>query len=116
MDQLNELYTQYGYHATYNSYYICRSVLSVSYPIIFVTTICQGATCHRPHLWRHPQGKNAALPQIAAPVSQLLQDGKYPTTLAGVKVRSVRDVTTGYDNAYPDNKSQLPQQVRTGNC
>lgn len=49
--------------------------------------------------------------QLIASIFNKIRE-EYPTTLGGVKVRSVRDATTGFDNAYADKKSRLPIQVR----
>ncbi|GMI24485.1 hypothetical protein TeGR_g11307 [Tetraparma gracilis] len=37
-----------------------------------------------------------------------LRSPAYPSTLAGFKIKSVRDLTTGFDSAQPDNKATLP--------
>jgi phosphomannomutase len=46
----------------------------------------------------------AAIPTVFA---RLRKDGKYATSIAGVPVKSVRDLTTGYDSAQPDGKAVL---------
>lgn len=40
-----------------------------------------------------------------------LEDGSYPTTIAGVRVASVRDLGVGIDTARPDGKAVLPSSA-----
>jgi len=78
-DQLKTIYEIYGYHVSENSYYICRD------------------------------------PEIIKSIFDALrsyggEENAYPTSLMGGKynVTSVRDLTTGFDSAQPDNKPLLP--------
>ena len=36
------------------------------------------------------------------------EGGNYPQEFGPYKVKYVRDLTTGFDNSYPDNKATLP--------
>eukprot|EP00163_Fabomonas_tropica_P015131 TRINITY_DN275_c0_g2_i6.p2 TRINITY_DN275_c0_g2~~TRINITY_DN275_c0_g2_i6.p2 ORF type:complete len:164 (+),score=48.79 TRINITY_DN275_c0_g2_i6:165-656(+) len=36
-----------------------------------------------------------------------MQDGTYPTALGSYKITGVRDLTTGYDSNYQDNKARM---------
>nr|CDJ80740.1 Alpha-D-phosphohexomutase domain containing protein [Haemonchus contortus] len=48
-------------------------------------------------------------PDVTASLfNSLRSDLKYPETIGPHKVKSVRDLTTGYDNSQPDNKAVLP--------
>eukprot|EP00043_Microstomoeca_roanoka_P008917 m.85512 g.85512 ORF g.85512 m.85512 type:complete len:598 (-) comp14428_c0_seq1:532-2325(-) len=82
VDCLDDLYKLYGYHCTYNSYFICREQTTID--AIF-----------------------ARIRHFVEPEAETMT---YPTVVAGVQVLSVRDVTFGTDSAFPDNKCRLPQQ------
>ncbi|EGD74895.1 hypothetical protein PTSG_07123 [Salpingoeca rosetta] len=83
VDCLNDLYTKYGYHCTFNSYYICGEQATID--AIFSRI-------------RHYDGGDASGAVV------------YPSVVADVQVLSVRDVTLGTDSAQPDGKCLLPQQ------
>lgn len=77
-EQLDEIYKEYGYHISDNSYYICHDPDLIKE--IFEKI-------------RNYNGK------CTYPTSIL--NGKYT-------IENVRDLTTGYDNSQPDNKAVLP--------
>ncbi|XP_076635397.1 phosphoglucomutase 2 [Colletes latitarsis] len=78
-DKLDEIYAQYGYHISKNSYWICHEPDVIK--IIFERL------------------RNYAGEPNTYPTSIL--DGKY-------SIIGVRDLTTGYDNTKPENKALLP--------
>ena len=80
LDKLDELYARYGYHANNASYFICR--------------------------------EQSTIDRIFSKIRTGGSEGSkgYPSTIAGVAVDVVRDVTTGYDSSTPDNVSDLPVQ------
>ncbi|XP_053987692.1 glucose 1,6-bisphosphate synthase-like [Hylaeus volcanicus] len=78
-DKLNEIYTQYGYHISKNSYWICHEADIIKR--IFERL-------------RNYNGEPNTYPAN-------ILDGKYP-------IIGVRDLTTGYDNTKPENKAVLP--------
>lgn len=78
-DKLQEIYTEYGYHISDNSYWICHEPDTIK--MIFERL-------------RNYSGKSNTYP------SGILE-GKYIIT-------GIRDLTTGYDNTKPDNKAVLP--------
>ncbi|XP_050305471.1 phosphopentomutase [Anthonomus grandis grandis] len=77
-DQLDEIYDKYGFHLSLNSYYFC----------------------HEPKV----------INQIFERIRNLNGPKKYPTGILNekFKITAVRDLTTGYDNAQPDNRAVLP--------
>ncbi|KAK6636317.1 hypothetical protein RUM43_009976 [Polyplax serrata] len=78
--KLNELYLQYGQHVTLNSYYVCYDPKIIN-SIFF-------------RLRNFKESNNKSYPQS-------ILNGKY-------QVCGVRDLTTGYDDFYPDKKARLP--------
>ncbi|GAA6013575.1 hypothetical protein JCM10207_004779 [Rhodosporidiobolus poonsookiae] len=90
---LDSLYYEYGYHATSNSYFICRdpkktdrifSELRFGKPDVDLST--------------------------AAPTSLLLRPGGPSSTLAALPLTYLRDLTLGYDSTAPapDHTPALP--------
>ncbi|KAL0267139.1 UNVERIFIED_CONTAM: hypothetical protein PYX00_009491 [Menopon gallinae] len=79
-DKLRELYMLYGQHITLNSYYICHDPSTINR--IF----------HR--LRNFAEETNKSYPKS-------ILRGKYV-------ICGVRDLTTGYDDSYPDLKARLP--------
>ncbi|CAH1101312.1 unnamed protein product [Psylliodes chrysocephalus] len=77
-EQLEEIYTKYGYHVTLNSYYICHEPLVIKR--IFERI-------------RNIRGENI--------YPESILNGKY-------KIINVRDLTTGYDDNQSDKKAVLP--------
>ncbi|KAI0371790.1 phosphoglucomutase first 3 domain-containing protein [Pilatotrama ljubarskyi] len=80
---LNELYERYGYFQTSNSYFVCTE----------------------------PQTINAIFARLRNYDGSATQDGMphYPTTIAGLEVTRVRDLTVGYDSGNPPSyKPTLP--------
>ncbi|XP_031839249.1 phosphoglucomutase 2 isoform X2 [Nomia melanderi] len=78
-EKLNEIYAQYGYHISKNSYWICHEPDTIK-------TIFERL--------RNYTGEPNTYPTC-------ILDGKY-------SVIGVRDLTTGYDNTKPENKAILP--------
>ncbi|EZA54197.1 Phosphoglucomutase-2 [Ooceraea biroi] len=78
-DKLQEIYTEYGYHISDNSYWICHEPDTIK--MIFERL-------------RNYSGKPDTYPTG-------ILEGKYIIT-------GIRDLTTGYDNTKPDNKAVLP--------
>ncbi|XP_034255571.1 phosphoglucomutase-2 [Thrips palmi] len=78
-DQLNEVYNQYGFHLCKNSYYIC----------------------HKPEVTKKifERLRNTANAPKTYPTGLL--EGKY-------KVKSVVDLTVGFDSSRPDGQPLLP--------
>ncbi|CAG8479629.1 5799_t:CDS:2 [Acaulospora colombiana] len=88
-DYLEELYQNYGYFLTDNSYFICHSQPTMDEIFDKIR-----------------YGENPTKPSDSDyPYSYQLS---YPTTLAGYKVTYVRDLTIGYDTSRPDKKPTLP--------
>ncbi|XP_011502643.1 PREDICTED: glucose 1,6-bisphosphate synthase [Ceratosolen solmsi marchali] len=79
IDKLNEIYSEYGYHISDNSYWICHEQETIK--SIF-------------NRLRNFDDKANTYPTC-------ILEGKYP-------IRSVRDLTTGYDNTQPGNRAVLP--------
>ncbi|XP_059470245.1 phosphopentomutase [Neocloeon triangulifer] len=79
LKKLNEIYTQYGYHISLNSYYLCYDPVTIKTLFDKLRTI---------------EGKTDSYPQS-------ILNGKY-------KIVGVRDLTTGFDSTQPDNKAILP--------
>ncbi|XP_065342241.1 phosphopentomutase [Cloeon dipterum] len=79
LKKLNDIYTEYGYHISLNSYYLCYEPPTIKKLFDQLRTI---------------GGKTNSYPDS-------ILDGKY-------KVVSVRDLTTGYDTSQPGNKAILP--------
>ncbi|KAI0670669.1 phosphoglucomutase first 3 domain-containing protein [Trametes maxima] len=80
---LKELYERYGYFQTSNSYFLCTE----------------------------PQTINTIFARLCNYDGQASPGGTphYPTTLAGLEVTSVRDLTVGYDSSNPPSyKPALP--------
>ncbi|KAK2704286.1 hypothetical protein QYM36_016624 [Artemia franciscana] len=77
-DKLLEIYKQYGYHVSLNSYYICheQSIIKKIFERL-----------------RNFYGPNT--------YPKSIMQGKY-------SISSVRDLTTGYDDSMPDKKAILP--------
>ncbi|KAK4320745.1 hypothetical protein Pmani_008402 [Petrolisthes manimaculis] len=77
-DKLQDIYKTYGYHVNNNSYYICHDQAVISRMF---------------EKMRNFNGSNT-----------------YPETVGGSKfqVKSVRDLTTGYDSSQPDKRAVLP--------
>ncbi|XP_029048774.1 phosphoglucomutase-2 [Osmia bicornis bicornis] len=78
-DKLNEIYIQYGYHISKNSYWIC-------YEPDVIKKIFERLRTY--------SGKSNTYPVD-------ILKGKYTIT-------GVRDLTTGYDNTQPEKKAVLP--------
>ncbi|KAF8567178.1 hypothetical protein P879_04659 [Paragonimus westermani] len=76
---LESVYSKYGYHITNNSYYFCYDPLKIS------------AMFERIRHW----------PDNPGPAG-------YPQALGRFRIVGIRDLTTGYDTAYPDLKARLP--------
>ncbi|KAA3676427.1 phosphoglucomutase / phosphopentomutase [Paragonimus westermani] len=76
---LQSVYSKYGYHITNNSYYFCYDPLKIS------------AMFERIRHW----------PDKPGPAG-------YPQALGRFRIVGIRDLTTGYDTAYPDLKARLP--------
>ncbi|VDP83502.1 unnamed protein product [Echinostoma caproni] len=74
-DRLVKIYQQYGFHVTNNSYYFCHEPAKIN------------AMFERIRHWPHNP----------SPVG-------YPQQLGRFRIVGVRDLTTGYDDAYPDLK------------
>ncbi|XP_055548349.1 phosphopentomutase isoform X2 [Wyeomyia smithii] len=79
-DKLNELYDIYGYHCTITSYHFCYEPVTIERIFNRIRTMDSDAG-------GYPKAVGA--------------NGKYV-------VQSVRDLTTGYDSAQPDEKALLP--------
>lgn len=110
VDKLEELYKLYGYHYTLNSYFICHEAPviasifrrirnfggvegKVSFEaIVFITELLKELELNIEYLF-------SIVFTLQYPTSIL--DGKYT-------IQSVRDLTTGYDSAQPDQKATLP--------
>ncbi|KAL3269659.1 hypothetical protein HHI36_008721 [Cryptolaemus montrouzieri] len=77
-DKLEEIYKTYGYHISLNSYFIC-------YYSHVINSVFERI--------RNYEGPNT-----------------YPKTILNGKytIKSVRDLTTGYDDSQPDKKAVLP--------
>ncbi|KAF6775197.1 hypothetical protein AHF37_05794 [Paragonimus kellicotti] len=73
---LESVYSKYGYHITNNSYYFCYDPLKIS------------AMFERIRHWPDNPG-------LAG----------YPQALGRFRIVGIRDLTTGYDTAYPDSKA-----------
>ncbi|TPP64290.1 Phosphoglucomutase [Fasciola gigantica] len=78
-DRLVKIYHQYGYHVTNNSYYFCHE----------------------------PKKINAMFERIRHWPNNPSSVG-YPQQLGRFRIVGVRDLTTGYDDAYSDLKPRLP--------
>lgn len=76
---LQRIYCQYGYHISNNSYYFC-------YDPPKITTMFE-----RIRNW----------PDNPGPAG-------YPQALGRFRIVGIRDLTTGYDTAFPDLKARLP--------
>ncbi|KAB0802826.1 hypothetical protein PPYR_05012 [Photinus pyralis] len=76
--QLEEIYNEYGYHVSNNSYFICHE------PSVIKSLFERLRNFDGPNTY--PKG---------------LLNNKYP-------ISSVRDLTTGFDSSQPDNKAILP--------
>lgn len=85
-DHLDALYQKYGYFSMNTSYFFCDP-LSGKLGEIFS------------RLRNYPDTPGSAYP---------FTSHRYPTSVGGFKIASVRDVTYGYDSKYPDGKSILP--------
>ncbi|PIL23725.1 hypothetical protein GSI_13475 [Ganoderma sinense ZZ0214-1] len=81
--RLRELYEQYGFFQTSNSYFICTEPRTID------------------AIFARIRNFDGAAPTTGPP--------HYPRTLAGLEVTSVRDLTVGYDSANPPTyKPALP--------
>ncbi|CAK9830957.1 PGM2 [Anthophora retusa] len=78
-EKLNEIYTQYGYHISKNSYWICHE------PDV-IKKIFERLRTYHGELNTYPSS---------------ILNGKY-------SIVGIRDLTTGYDNTKPENKATLP--------
>lgn len=76
---LDQIYAKYGLHISNNSYYFCYD------PPKIVTMF------ERIRHW----------PDNPSPAG-------YPQTLGRFRIVGIRDLTTGYDDAFPDKKARLP--------
>ncbi|KAH0821329.1 hypothetical protein GEV33_001462 [Tenebrio molitor] len=77
-EKLEEIYNEYGYHVSRNSYFICHDGEKIKRIFERIRNISGPNT--------YPSG---------------ILGAKY-------KINTVRDLTTGYDNTQPDNKAILP--------
>jgi phosphoglucomutase/phosphopentomutase len=77
-EKLEEIYNEYGYHVSRNSYFICHDGEKIKRIFERIRNISGPNT--------YPSG---------------ILGAKY-------KINTVRDLTTGYDNTQPDNKAVLP--------
>ena len=77
-DKLNELYDIYGYHYAFTSYFLCYDPVTIE------------------RIFERIRNFNG--PQT------------YPKSIGNGKfvIKSVRDLTTGYDTSQPDGKALLP--------
>ncbi|KAM5531828.1 hypothetical protein V8D89_014527 [Ganoderma adspersum] len=81
--RLKELYQQYGFFQTSNSYFVCTEPRTID------------------AIFARIRNFDGAAPATGPP--------HYPRTLAGLEVTSVRDLTVGYDSANPPTyKPALP--------
>jgi len=80
--QLASLYERYGYFCTQNSYFFCRDPAIMRAIFRFIRG---GADENEP------------------------EKAKYPPSIGGFKVKSVRDLTTGYDSGEADGVAKLPR-------
>jgi phosphoglucomutase / phosphopentomutase len=77
--KLEDIYRQYGFHASYNSYVVSKD--SAKTRVMFDSMRTLGL------------------------------DGGYPSTVAGVAVTSIRDLSVGLDTSRPDGLALLPSSA-----
>lgn len=97
IQQLEEIYRVYGYHTCCNSYFICHDPDKIKR--IFERL-------------RNYKGTNTVRLYNFISITFLVFNCplQYPTEIIDgkYKIKSVRDLTVGYDNSQPDNKPVLP--------
>ncbi|GAA5958555.1 hypothetical protein JCM10213_001808, partial [Rhodosporidiobolus nylandii] len=90
---LDALYYEYGYHATSNSYFICRDPQKTK------------------RLFKELRyGREGVVDSASPPPpsSHRLRPGAPTATLASFPITYLRDLTVGYDSSTPDGRPTLP--------
>ncbi|OAV91351.1 hypothetical protein PTTG_01690 [Puccinia triticina 1-1 BBBD Race 1] len=83
-DYLESIYKTYGYFATNNGYFVCKDPSAV-----------------KTKFQRLRFGDQAEERADPSSRSMMLEQLRFPTTLAGYPITRIRDLTIAYDNSYP---------------